>query len=60
MSTLVAISLTTGILSGTYYLDQHTITAGFEYEKLEVFNQFVQHTEGEWRFADQGSRYLRI
>ncbi|MGB1293691.1 MAG: TonB-dependent receptor, partial [Pseudoalteromonas sp.] len=42
---------TTAKFSGTYYLDQHTITAGFEYEKLEVFNQFVQHTEGEWRFA---------
>ena len=42
---------TTAKFAGTYYLNQHTITAGFEYEKLEVFNQFVQHTEGEWRFA---------
>ena len=42
---------TTAKFSGTYYLDQHTITAGFEYEELEVFNQFVQHTQGEWRFA---------
>ncbi|MCQ8878643.1 TonB-dependent receptor [Pseudoalteromonas shioyasakiensis] len=37
-------------LSGTYYLDQHTITGGYEYENLNVFNLFVQHTEGEFRF----------
>ncbi|WP_288984894.1 TonB-dependent receptor [uncultured Pseudoalteromonas sp.] len=42
---------TTAKFAGTYYLDQHTITAGYEYEELEIFNQFVQHTEGEWRFA---------
>ena len=41
---------TTAKIAGTYYFNQHTVTAGFEYEKLEVFNQFVQHTEGEWRF----------
>jgi hypothetical protein len=41
---------TTAKFAGTYYLDQHTITAGYEYEELEVFNQFVQHTQGEWRF----------
>lgn len=38
-------------LSGTYYLDQHTITGGYEYENLNVFNLFVQHTEGEFRFG---------
>jgi hypothetical protein len=41
---------TTAKIAGTYYLDQHTITAGYEYENLEVFNLFVQHTEGEYRF----------
>ncbi|KTF09854.1 TonB-dependent receptor [Pseudoalteromonas carrageenovora] len=41
---------TTAKFAATYYLDQHTITAGYEYENLEVFNLFVQHTEGEWRF----------
>ncbi|GAP73512.1 oar-like outer membrane protein protein, OmpA family [Pseudoalteromonas sp. SW0106-04] len=40
----------TAKISGTYYLDQHTITAGYEYEDLNVFNLFVQHTEGEFRF----------
>ncbi|MDK1309907.1 TonB-dependent receptor [Pseudoalteromonas ardens] len=37
-------------LAGTYYLDQHTITAGYEYEDLNVFNLFMQHTQGEFRF----------
>ncbi len=37
-------------LAGTYYLDEHTITAGYEYEKLNVFNLFMQHTQGEFRF----------
>ncbi|WP_409425815.1 carboxypeptidase regulatory-like domain-containing protein [Pseudoalteromonas sp. RW-H-Ap-1] len=42
---------TTFKVAGTYYLDQHTITAGYEYENLSVFNLFVQHTEGEYRFG---------
>ena len=37
-------------LAGTYYLDDHTITAGVEYVNLNVFNLFMQHTEGEYRF----------
>ncbi|CAH9061422.1 hypothetical protein PSECIP111854_02808 [Pseudoalteromonas sp. CIP111854] len=37
-------------LAGTYYLDQHTITAGYEYTDLNVFNLFMQHTQGEFRF----------
>lgn len=37
-------------LRGTYDLDNHAITAGFEYEALEIFNLFVQHTETEIRF----------
>ncbi|WP_209327752.1 TonB-dependent receptor [Pseudoalteromonas sp. PA2MD11] len=41
---------TTAKFAATYYLDQHTITGGYEYEEIEVFNQFVQHTQGEWRF----------
>jgi outer membrane receptor for ferrienterochelin and colicin len=38
-------------LAGTYYLDDHIITAGYEYEKLDVFNLFMQHTVGEYRFG---------
>ena len=36
--------------AATYYLDNHTITGGYEYENLEVFNLFMQHTIGEYRF----------
>lgn len=35
---------------GSYYLDEHTITAGYEYESLTAFNLFMQHTIGEYRF----------
>ena len=41
---------TTVKFAGTYYADEHTITAGIEYEKLDVFNLFMQHTVGEYRF----------
>ena len=37
-------------VSGSYYLDDHTITAGYEYETLTAFNLFMQHTDGEFRF----------
>lgn len=33
-----------------YYLDDHTITFGYEYETLTAFNLFMQHTDGEYRF----------
>lgn len=36
--------------SGSYYLEEHTITAGYEYETLTAFNLFMQHTIGEYRF----------
>ena len=36
--------------AGTYYMGDHTITGGYEYEELDVFNLFVQHTVGEYRF----------
>jgi len=37
-------------VSGSYYLDDHTISAGYEYESLTAFNLFMQHTDGEFRF----------
>ena len=37
-------------LAGTYLLGDHTITAGIEYEDLDVFNLFMQHRIGEYRF----------
>ena len=42
---------TTFKLAGSYYLDEHTITAGYEYESLTAFNLFMQHTIGEYRFG---------
>ena len=41
---------TTFKLAGTYYLDEHVITGGYEYENVNVFNLFMQHTQGEFRF----------
>jgi hypothetical protein len=41
---------TTFKFAGTYYLDEHVITAGYEYEEVNVFNLFMQHTQGEFRF----------
>ena len=35
----------------SYYLDDHTITFGYEYESLTAFNLFMQHTDGEYRFG---------
>ena len=38
-------------LAGTYFTGNHEILAGFEYEKLDVFNLFVQHSQTETRFS---------
>ncbi len=40
----------TAKFSGIYYMDNHTISGGYEYENLTVFNLFMQHTIGEYRF----------
>jgi hypothetical protein len=40
----------TAKIAGTYYFDNHTITAGYEWESLEAYNLFMQHTIGEYRF----------
>lgn len=37
--------------AGTYYLDEHEIYFGYEYESLDVFNLFVQHSQTETRFG---------
>ena len=37
--------------AGTWLLDRHTISFGFEHERLDVFNLFIQEAEGEYRFA---------
>ncbi|MGS2721395.1 TonB-dependent receptor [Paraglaciecola aestuariivivens] len=37
-------------LAATYYAGDHKLTGGIEVEKLDVFNLFMQHTVGEYRF----------
>ena len=37
-----------------YSWNNHLFTAGYEREELDVFNLFVQHTEGEYRFDRVG------
>ncbi|XPF95235.1 TonB-dependent receptor [Colwellia sp. RE-S-Sl-9] len=36
--------------SGEYLLDDHAISFGWEYEKVDVFNIFMQHYLGSWYF----------
>ncbi|WP_102797521.1 TonB-dependent receptor [Bowmanella denitrificans] len=47
---------TTFKVAGTYYLDEHTITGGYEQENLDIFNLFMQHTIGEYRFGGDRNR----
>ncbi|HSD69704.1 MAG TPA: TonB-dependent receptor [Woeseiaceae bacterium] len=37
-------------LAGTYSLGDHQITGGWEREEYDIFNLFIQHTTGEYRF----------
>jgi outer membrane receptor for ferrienterochelin and colicin len=39
-------------LAGAYRLGDHKLSAGFERQELDVFNLFLQETQGEWRFND--------
>jgi hypothetical protein len=42
---------TTGFkITGAYTLGNHTISGGWELDSLDVFNLFVQETEGEFEF----------
>jgi outer membrane receptor for ferrienterochelin and colicin len=42
-------------LTGTYNLDDHVITGGFEREETDIFNLFLQHTIGEYRFDESNT-----
>ncbi|PKM19313.1 MAG: cell envelope biogenesis protein OmpA [Gammaproteobacteria bacterium HGW-Gammaproteobacteria-15] len=37
-------------LAGEYLLDDHTISFGWEHEKLDVYNLFVSNSKGTWQF----------
>ncbi|WNO61520.1 carboxypeptidase regulatory-like domain-containing protein [Rheinheimera sp. MMS21-TC3] len=39
-------------LAGTYTLGDHVIYGGYEFEEYNVFNMFVQHSIGEYRFSN--------
>jgi hypothetical protein len=38
--------------AANYALGDHYITAGYEYEEIDIFNLFVQHSIGEYRFDE--------
>ncbi|WP_244993749.1 TonB-dependent receptor [Pseudidiomarina sediminum] len=38
-------------VSGTYLLNDHTFTFGYEYESYDVYNLFIQEAQGEHRFG---------
>lgn len=41
-------------ITGQYLWGEHVITFGYESEKLDIFNQFVQHSRGgEYFYSDQ-------
>ncbi len=42
-------------LLGTYTVGDHTISGGYEREELDIFNLFLQHTVGEYRFDEMCS-----
>ncbi len=40
-------------LAGLYELGDHLLSFGYELEDLDIFNLFVQHTRGEYRFDEE-------
>ena len=40
-------------LTGQYGLGDHLITFGFEQDDLDIFNLFIQHTIGEYRYDEE-------
>ncbi len=40
---------------GTYTAGDHAISAGYEREELDIFNLFLQHTIGEYRFDESNT-----
>ena len=42
-------------LVGTWTTGDHIISAGFEQEEIDIFNLFLQHTIGEYRFDEENT-----
>jgi hypothetical protein len=38
-------------LKGSFFLGDHTLTAGYEREMLDIFNVFVPRSQGQWVFT---------
>ncbi len=38
-------------LKGSFFLGDHTLTAGYEREMLDIFNIFVPRSQGQWAFT---------
>lgn len=41
--------------TGTYLMDEHTLTFGAEYESLNIYNLFAESSLGSWQFNNTGS-----
>ena len=45
-------------LAGTYTYGDHVISGGYEFESVDIFNLFLQHTVGEYRFDEENTDIL--
>ena len=44
-------------LEGAWTLGDHTISAGYELEEYEIYNLFMPHNIGEYRFDEQNTNF---
>lgn len=45
-------------LEGAWQLGDHTISAGYELEEYDIYNLFIQHSIGEYRFDEENTDLL--
>ena len=45
-------------LAGSWRLGDHTISAGYELEEYEIYNLFIQHNIGEYRFDEENTNLV--
>jgi len=45
-------------LEGAWTLGDHTISAGYELEEYEIYNLFIQHNIGEYRFDEENTNFV--
>jgi len=44
-------------LEGVWALGDHTISAGYELEEYDIYNLFIQHNIGEYRFDEENTNF---